>query len=541
MREKFKLGAGSFATLLLVVAVLLALNLISVYLFSRLDLTEGKVFSLSQSSKNVVRNLNDRLIVKMYFTKDLPPPYNGYARYLKDQLEEYQAYAGGKLKLEMIDPSDEGKEMEAQRYGIPPLQVNAMENDKIEIKKVYMGLALLFEDQKEVIPVIQNVSGLEYELTSAIKRLSTRFLPTIGFLAGQDEPGINSELSSLNQALSRQYQVRRIDLEEGKTIPSDVNVLIVMGPKKKFSEWGKYALDQFLMRGGKLAFLLNQIEVDLQQGVAEKQDLGLDELLHNYGVKINDDLVIDLQCNRVGITQRQEGFVYQNVVNYPYFPVASNFDKNNLIVKDLGTVSFYFASSLNTSPTLSPNIRFIPIVWSSKNSGAIVSPFDVNPYKKFAKEDFNKSGLVLAATLQGSFKSFFSDKERPPIESGVNTPESTLSSSPPTRLVVVGDADLVTDQNISGTDNLAFFLNMVDWLSQDEALIAIRSKQVTSRPLREISSGAKQMVKYGNTFGLPFLVIVFGVVRWQIRKRVKRKGSSFRFSEAETLGENKNT
>ena len=540
MREKFKLGAGSFATLLLVVAVLLALNLISVYLFSRLDLTEGKVFSLSQSSKNVVRNLNDRLIVKMYFTKDLPPPYNGYARYLKDQLEEYQAYAGGKLKLELIDPNEEGKEMEAQRYGIPPLQVNAMENDKIEIKKVYMGLAFLFEDRKEVIPVIQNVSGLEYELTSAIKRLSTRFLPTIGFLAGQDELDLNSELSSLQQALTRQYQVRKIELEEGKTIPTDVSVLIVMGPKKKFSEWGKYAIDQFLMRGGKLALLLNQIEVDLQQGVAGKQDLGLDELLQSYGVKINDDLVIDLQCNRIGITQRQGTLVYQNVVNYPFFPVASSFDKNSLIVKDLGTVSFYFASSLNTSLALSENLHFEPIVWSSKNSGVLVAPFDVNPYKKFAKEDFNKNGLILAATLQGSFKSFFSDKERPYIESGVNPPESTLSSSPQTRLVVVGDADLVTDQNIKGTDNLVFFLNMVDWLSQDEALIAIRSKQVTSRPLKEISAGAKKLVKYGNTFGLPFLVIVFGVVRWQIRKRVRRKGSSLRFSRAETLEENKN-
>lgn len=523
VREKFKWGAGSFATLLLIVGVLLVLNLISVNLFSRIDLTEGKVFSLSKATKDVVRGLNDRLIVKMYFTKDLPPPYNSNARYLKDQLEEYQAYAKGMLKLEMIDPNEEEKEREAQGYGIPPLQVNALENDKIEIKKVYMGLVILYEDRKEVIPVVQNVSGLEYELTSAIKRLSRRILPSIGLLVGQDGPDLDAELSSLNQALGRQYRVRRINLEEEKVIPPDVSLLIILGPKKKFSDGAKYLIDQFLMRGGKLALLLNHMDVDIQQGTVQKQDLGLDELLNNYGIKFNDDLVIDLQCNRVGITQKQGTFIYQNVVNYPFFPVATNFDKNNLIVKDLGTVSFYFVSSLAPSPTSTQNVKFNPIVWSSKSSGSQVNPFDINPFKKFDQQDFNQSGLILAATLQGSFRSYYSDKGKPPIKPGNNLPESTLTSSPPTRLVVVGDADFVTDQNIKGGDNLAFFLNMVDWLAQDEALIAIRSKQVTPRPLKEISPGAKKLVKYGNTFGLPLLVVLFGVVRWQIKRQVKRK------------------
>ena len=230
MKETLKHGAGSAATLLLIVAILLVLNLISVNLFARLDLTEGKVFSLSKASKDVVRSLDDRLIIRMYFTKDLPPPYNSHARYLKDQLEEYSAYAGGKLKLEMIDPGSEGKELEAQRYGIPPLQVNVVEDDKIEIKKVYMGLVLLFEDKKEVIPVVQTVSGLEYELTSAIKRLSARMLPSIGFLVGKDGPDLDTDLTFLNQALARQYKVEKINLDEGEEIGEDVRVLVVLGP-----------------------------------------------------------------------------------------------------------------------------------------------------------------------------------------------------------------------------------------------------------------------------------------------------------------------
>jgi gliding-associated putative ABC transporter substrate-binding component GldG len=528
MQGKHRWETGSWTTLVLIAAILLVLNLISVNLFARLDLTEGRVFSLSPATVKVLKNLDDRLIAKMYFTKDLPPPYNGYARYLKDQLEEYQAYAKGKLKLEMIDPAEEGKEMEAQRYGVPPLQVNAMENDKIEIKKVYMGLVLLFEDQKEVIPVVQNISGLEYDLTSAIKRLTSRFLPSVGYLTGQEGPDWDQDLTYLNQALGRQYRVRRIDLAEGNPLPADLRVLIILGPKKEFSKSEKYAVDQFLMRGGKLAVLLNHVQVDVQRGTVEKQNLGIEDLLKNYGVNVGDNLVTDLQCNRVAISQQQQGFIYQNVVNYPFFPAATDFDKNNMMVKDLGTVSFYFVSSLEPVTSSSDkNVRFDPLVRSSKNSGIQPIPCDVNPYRKFSQTDFNQSNLTLAATLQGSFTSYFVGKEKPSSPAGVPSPESTLTQSPPTSMVVVGDADWVTDQNIRGTDNLTFFLNMVDWLSQDEALIAIRSKQVSARPLIETSVGTKRLVKYGNTLGLPFLVVLFGVVRWQIRRRYHNKVATF--------------
>lgn len=524
MKEKFKHGAGSAATLLLLFAVLLVLNLISVNLFARLDLTEGGVFSLSRASKEVVRSLNDPLIVKMYFTKDLPPPYNSYVRYLKDQLEEYQAYSGGKLKLELIRPDDQEKELEAQRYGIPPLQVNALENDKIEIKKVYMGMVLLFEDRKEVIPVLQNISGLEYEITSTIKRISAKVLPTVGFLVGKGGSDLDTELTLANQALSRHYQVRRINLDEGERIPARVGVLVILGPKTRFSEWERYGIDQFLMRGGRLAVLLNQVEVDIQQGTASKQDLELDEFLGNYGIKINDDLVTDWQCSRIGVSQQRGSYAVSNIINYPFFPTATGFDENSLVVKDLETITFNFVSSVDSNLASSKGLSFVPTVFSSENSGIQADPFDINPYRQFERSDFADGPQILAATLQGSLKSYYADWDESEIETEVGFVESTLTESPEIRLAVVGDADFLIDQNLRGNDNLAFFLNMVDWLSQDEALISIRSKQVTARPLKEISRGAKKFVKYGNIFGLPVLVIVAGVLRWQIRKQVKRKG-----------------
>jgi gliding-associated putative ABC transporter substrate-binding component GldG len=346
-------------------------------------------------------------------------------------------------------------------------------------------------------------------------------LPTIGFLVGKEGPDLDTELTFISQALARQYKVMKINLDEGEKIGASVRVLVILGPKIKLSEYEKYWIDQFLMRGGKLALLLNHIQVDIQQGTAERQNLELEDFLENYGIRINDDLVIDLQCNRIGVAQKQGPYTVQNIVNYPFFPMATDFDQNSLIVKDLGTVCFNFASSLDPSSASARGIRFDPIIRSSERSGVQSAPFDVNPFKQFGREDFAAGGQILAATLQGSLKSNFADKDLEEIQAEVGFIDSVLTESPETRMVVAGDADFIVDRNLRGTDNLAFFLNMVDWLSQDEALIAIRSKQVTPRPLKEISAGAKKAVKYGNTFGLPFLVILFGVVRWQVRKRVK--------------------
>jgi gliding-associated putative ABC transporter substrate-binding component GldG len=502
------------------------INLISVYLFTRLDLTEGKVFSLSKTSKDIARNLDDKVIVKMYFSEDLPPPYSTNARYLKDKLEEYRAYSKGNLKLELIDPIKEQKEMEAQSHGIPPMQVNVMQHDKMEIKKVYMGLVFLYENKKEVMPVIQKLSGLEYELTRTIKKLSARYIPYIGFLTGHGEPDLNTEMTYLNSLLSKEYAAKSVNLKNGRTVPRDIKCLLVVGPKKPFSDWEKYALDQYLMQGGKLGLFLDKTDVDLQAGKADKLDLNLDDFLENYGIKINDNLVIDLQCSKISVRQQSGFMTISNIIRYPFFPSATNFNKENLIVKRLENLDFPFVSSLDSASAAKKNLDFVPLVKSSPKSGTQSYPFDVSPYREFDRSDFNMEDLVLAAVVQGSFQSYFKDKEIPQPEEPsekLTRPESTLTQSPENRLVVVGDADFVKDRSISSKSNLVFFMNIVDWLSQDENLITIRSKEVTSRPLKEISSAQKKLARYANVLGVPMVVILFGLIRWRIRSQVKRK------------------
>jgi gliding-associated putative ABC transporter substrate-binding component GldG len=526
LRAKLTYGISSAVFVLLILAILLVINLISVYLFTRLDLTEGRVFSLSEASKDIARNLDDNVIVKIYFSEDLPPPYNTNARYIKDKLEEYKAYSQGNLKLELIDPIKENKEMDAQSYGIPPVQVNVMEQDKMEIKKVYMGLAFLYGNKKEVLPVVQNLSGLEYELSRTIKRLTSKITPAVGFLTGHGEADIKTDLTVLNSTLSKEYSAQPVNLKNGQKVSRGIKSLLIVGPKQPFSDWEKYALDQYLMQGGKIALFLDKTEVDLQMGKAEKLDLGLDDFLENYGVKVNDNLIIDMQCARVTIQQQSGYMTISNIVSYPFFPTVSNFNRENLIVKRLENLDLPFVSSLDSSYVSDKNLKFTPLVMSSSRSGLRVYPFDINPLKKFNKSDFDAGIQLLAGVIQGSFQSYFRDKEIPQPE-GVSAdwerPESTLTRSPENRLVVVGDADFIKDGTIRNKGNLIFFMNIVDWLSQDENLIAIRSKEVSVRPLKPLTPGQKKLARYGNVLGLPLLVIIFGLLRWRIRKQVKGK------------------
>jgi gliding-associated putative ABC transporter substrate-binding component GldG len=527
MRNKTKqsgqLDINSATVFLLVTGIVIVLNLFSLNVFRRLDLTEGRVFSLSKASKEAVQELDDRLIVKAYFSEDLPPPYNNQSRYLRDKLDEYKAYSGGRFQYEFIDPGSEEKlQREAQSYRIPPLQVNAVQEDKIEIKQVYMGLVMLYEDKSEVMPVIRHVHGLEYDLTAAIKRITSMELMTVGFLTGHEEPDLGEDLSNISGSLQRQYNVIPVDLSGGSTVPADMAVLVITAPQTPLSDWEQYAIDQYIMAGGKVAFLIDKIKADISTSTAEPLTLELDDWLKNYGISIQNNLVFDALNTPINITRRQGFITISNQVNYPFFPKVNTFNRANAIVKDLENISLYFVSSLDTSAASAQGLEIEPLAYSSEKSGMQRGRFDINPYQFMRAMPYNLSNLPLAAAIRGTFKSYFADKEIPQVE-GVSAPTTEkLTESVENRLIVVGDGDFVRDDYRMNQSSVTFFLNIVDWLAQDEDLIAIRSKTITDRPLKELSSGSRKAVKYLNVLGTPLLVIIAGLVHWRMRRSRKR-------------------
>lgn len=501
---------------LLVAAVLVVVNLLGLAFYEHWDFTDGRIYSLSDFTKKVMRELDDVILVKLYFTEDLPAPYNANARYIKDQLYEYKAFSGGKMKFEIIDPVQHNKEDEARGLNIPAVQVNAIEKDKIELKRVYMGLAVLFENKQEVLPLIQSTRNLEYEITSAIKRVTTDTTVTVGLLAGHGEPSPAEDLNTIAQLLQKQYKVEPVTITHGQLIDQQIHTLLVIGPTAQFSAFDMYALDQFIMRGGKVGWFLDPVQVDLMTQTAENLATNLDTLLQTYGIVLNKELIIDTRNSRVAVMQRQGGIQFQSVVEYPLFPEAVTFDEGNLITKDLGAISFPYVSSVDTTAAENLGVVLKPIVYSSERSGRRRAPYHLAPQTQYTLNDFPEANIPLAATAIGMFTSYYN--EHPLPDSGLAAMPELQTHSPINRMVVVADGDFMRDRSARNPENLAFFLNIVDWLSQDEGLITIRARESTSRPLDPtLTDGARWRYKYANIFGPAVLVVVAGIIRWRVR------------------------
>lgn len=530
MVKEIKTKSSAIMLIIIIAAILVVLNLISINLFGRLDLTDDGIYSLSDSSRDIIANLTDRLTIKAYITEELPPPHNGDARYLRDLLDDYKAYSNGYLQYEFIDPGKEDKEDEAQGYRIPPLQFNVFRNDKTEFIKGYKGVVLLYGDKMEVLPFIENTNNLEYDLTRSINKLTKKEIPSIAFVMGNGAPDLTAGLNYAYQILSDEYRVQFLDLDNIRNIPEQIKALFVVQPKEQLSAWELYLIDQYIMHGGHAAFLLNEVSVDIRSGVVSPLTTGLQNLLNNYGVGIEEKLIIDLQCNMIPVTRNMGTFQMQSMVRYPFYPAITNFNRDVAIVKDIKKLDFLFISPLDLTFDVFPGTTRETLLTSSEKAGARAIPVDIAPEKRYIEEDFAQSTLPLGAVLTGKFKSYYAGLPAPeymgPDTSGTTPlPDKRDIGSDDARIVVVGNGSFVTDEFQRATAGFVFMFNIADWMTQDQGLIAIRSKQVTGRTLDIVSDGTKNVTKYINMLGMPLLVVVFGLVRWQVKRSARKRSA----------------
>ncbi len=490
--RRSKQRAVPTASILAVLGIALVVNYLSYRMFKRVDLTEGNIYSLSRASINLVRELDDVVVVRCYITKDLPFPYNAHSKYLRDLLSEYRANSRGKVRFELINPADQKERMEARRQGVFPLQFTEVKADKYEVREGYMGVVFLYEDKKEVIPVVESVGILEYDISSKIKKLTSKTMKSIGFTRGHGEVDLG-QFGQVEESLRDRLKIESVDLKEGEIKP-ELHSLLIVGPKEPFEEEELRKIDSFIMRGGTAGFLVDKVDVDLNTFTARRVETNIDTLPEHYGIKVKDGLVLDLRNQTIGLTSTRGGFIMRNFVPYPPFPVATDFHRENPIVRDLESVALPFVSPLQGGEAL---------VRSSERSWWEDNPRSLNPLDRIAPVGEKEKGpFALASVRVGKFRSLFSDQEG----------ES--------RIAVVGTSKMA-ESRFASPSSLAFFLNLIDWLAQDEDLIAIRSKGVGERPLREVSPGKRTAVKQVNIFLPPLLLVGLGLGRWRLRKRRK--------------------
>ena len=439
---------------------LILLNLISRDNFHRFDLTDNKKFSLSSSSKAIVSKLDDRLTIKVYFSDDLPSELGNTRRFLQDILEEYQAISDDVSFFFHAPESDTELEEQAQKDGIQPVQMQALENDQMVVKKVYLGMVLLFENKKEIIPLIQSTAGLEYMISTKIKSLVNVDKKTIGIMSLDvvNQPKTDNLSSQLNQ----HYNFRSV--EPKNEIPDNIDVLLVSGAIDSVETGTLNNLESYLNSGKKILLTQSGVNTDIQQQQAFPIESNIFEFLSKYDVEIQKNLVLDAKCGNVQVQQSVGLFRMNRAVQYPFFPIVDTFNStdsiSSIIVNKLEQILPLFPSEIKVDTNRSQMVSNITTLFtSSNNSGLMSSNFMLSPdpqQNPFLKL-LGQSGKILSA-----------------IVSVVGGGE----------LMVISDSKFLSDEGgMSIPDNMVFLMNAVDYLADDEDLISLRSREVTSRPL----------------------------------------------------------
>ncbi len=481
----------------LIAAILVVVNLISNKLFYRLDLTEDHSYTLSRATKDILKNLQEPVTITAYFSKELPPAIAETRKEFKDMLIEYSNRARGMLVYEFVNPNENAeKEKEAMQNGIQPVMINVREKDQMKQQKAYLGAVISMGDRKEVIPFVQPGGPLEYALSSAIKKLSVVNKPKVGILEGYG-CAAPADLSQVTQDLKVLYDVQPVTLSDTAGIPGDIRTLAIVRPKDSIPSFVFDKLDKFLARGGNLFVAINRVDGQLSNAYGSVLNTGLESWLLSKGIRVEPVFVTDVKCAAVTVQQQQGMFRFSTQVSFPYIPIISTF-ADNPATKGLEAVVMEFVSPIEY--TGDSTATFTPLAFSSEKSGTEPAPAYFNIQRQWTDKDFPKKHLTVAALVEGKF-----------------------GGDQDARIIVVGDGDFPVNrgQQQINKDNASLMVNSIDFLSDDTGLIELRTRGITSRPLKELSDTKKTVLKYMN-FLLPIiLVLLYGLYRYERSRRIR--------------------
>lgn len=528
--KKISFHYHSLSRLILVVAIVIMTNFILSPVSLRIDLTEAKIYTLSKSTKRILRALDGHVTIKAYFSgpDELPNAYIGVRQDVHDVLDEYKKTGGKNIIIEKLNPRrDEKIAREAVSYGVPEIEFSTRGHKELEIKLGFVGVAVIYKGAFFSIPYIENINNLEFEITSAIQRFTETKTPILGILKGHGE-----EISSaIVTELKKQYEIIDVNISEGQGIPSSVDGLIVAGAKNEFQEAEKLYIDQFVMRGGKLFLFLDGALVDINTLASSPNNLSLNSLLESYGVTINSDIIFEPKANEA--IKFQTSFLPVSIP-YPPFPKITKMgmNKTSVISDRIQSVSFPFPSSITIiKSTDSSDKKITPLVHTTKDSFVVSSDKAILvPDKSNLMIPSNQGERVLAVLIQGQITSAFKGKPIPHNKEKKEaiSSESIVDETKNGSIFIVSSARFLTDQFISrNPENFALFANALDVLVRNESLIDVRSRSLANRPLENIDEKTAATIKYVNILSGAVLALILGLVAKIYRRRKDARARAF--------------
>ena len=544
--------------LILLMGILVLTNIVSSFVFTRIDLTDDSRFTLSDNSKKLVSQLKDVVYIRVYLEGDFSPGFSRLQQSTREILDELSIYSNGNLQFEFIDPSVNPDEKErnnfyAQLYqkGIQPTTVEERTNEGTKRTYIFPGALVSYANVEMSIMLLKNQNGfppelilnnsiqnLEYEICNVIRKVTDPMRPTIAFLEGQGELD-TTNVNDIATALKASYELKRVRIDGKLNALKGYQAVVIAKPDSAFNEKDKFVIDQYVMHGGKLIFLLDPIQASMDslekrgEILAPARDLKLDDMLFRYGVRVNYDLVQDLLSSLIPVVTGMIGSQpKQQLLPWYFFPLMNPTSKHP-IVNNLNSIKGQFVSSID--PIDAAGIKHTVLLTTSQYSRILPAPVRVSLGIMQFKPDpkmFPQKDVPVALLMEGNFTSLYKNRIPPTIAESKEI--DFKDSSVQTKVIVISDGDLIRNDIVKGAPvplgfdrytnttygNKSFFLNIMDYFCDDSGLMSVRSKEFRLRMIDPAVLEADTSVLKWFNVTLPIIIlIVFGLIKFYLRLR----------------------
>ena len=542
------------------VLIVLSVNVIDHFLYARLDLTSEKRYTLSDSTKELLKTIDEPLLYRVYLDGDMPADFKRLQNETKEMLNQLRAY-NRNVSYEFVNPNNFGTDEERRVFfqklsekGIQPAQVQMKGDNGVTSLLLLTAADVFYKGRETTVQLLQNqqyvgqadllnnsIQNLEYALTSPVRALSHGMKQSIGFLQGHGELN-GGVLYDIQRALQEFYSLEYVTIDgqiqsltahhqnskdSTYRLVNKFDLLIVAKPTEAFSEKALFILDQYIMYGGKVLWLIDPLNAEIDslathgQMLATRYPIGLDEMLFNYGVRVNPNVLMDIRCRPiplpVGIVGDKPQYRFSP---WFYFPEIVPLSEHP-VVRNLDLIKTDFVSSIDL---IDNDIKKTVLLATSeytrvKNAPAMIDLNDarMEPDQRL----YNKSHLPVAVLLEGEFKSTWRNRL---------TPELTESDaigyrevSKPTKMIVISDGDIIKNRYDADKDlaypvgydsytrtlyaNKELLLNVVNYLVGDEGLMDSRSRSITLRKLDENKTRERRSFYQAINIIVPLLIL----------------------------------
>ncbi|MEE0895426.1 MAG: gliding motility-associated ABC transporter substrate-binding protein GldG [Bacteroidales bacterium] len=522
--------------LLLGLVTIIFINVLGYYFFVRIDLTEEKRYSLSVSTKKLLKEIDEVVFVRCYLDGDMPAEYKALKNETKEMLDQFRAY-NPNIEYEFVDPNGFENRTERDEFyrrlferGLSPINIKTTKSNTQVQQYIFPYIDIVHKGRTYIAPLLSSKKGvagegiiagsienLEYNIYSSIRSIVNAKKDKVVFLYGHGELPVEN-IYDFVSSLSEYYEVDSITINEKLnsltdriydtvdlskvTIENKYKCMIVAKPTSIFSYKDLYIIDQYIMHGGKVLWLLDALNVSMDSLQAQSSTVaisnftGVDDILFRYGAKVNTNLIMDLQCAKVPIVtgQYQDNMPQMSYYPWNFFPEIHP-NSNHIISDKISPVKMEFVSSIDTTASQAEKTV---LLYSSNGTRIMNAPVNVSLNMLKQKQDaklFNAGSKPVAMLLEGEFVSAFKNRLTATMEE--NTQIAFKDFSDTTAMIVVADGDICKNDFINGQllplgydkytrqmyGNKEFLVNCVNYLCGDVDLIPLRSREVIMRKL----------------------------------------------------------